>query len=103
MYASYRLINEYKKKRKTAENYINNNEGGNSTLDTVWLITLALVLLLDLILVGFGTYYALLCQSKGKIPLWLTVVLILFLWMPSPIQPFMAVALTIWGATGCGA
>lgn len=106
MYASYRLIDAYRSRngsKQLQETYVNDNDSStNTTLDTVWLIALALVLLLDLILVGFGTYYALKCQALGKIPLWLTVVLILFLWIPSPIQPFLAVTLTIWGgAAGC--
>ena len=104
MYASYRLLQTYRQHaaERQTENYVNDS-GTTTTFDTVWLVVLGLALLLDLVLIGFGTYYAIKCQSLGRIPMWLAVVLILLLWMPSPLQPFFAVTMTIWGgATGCG-
>jgi hypothetical protein len=100
MYTSYSLLNRLKRRNDSVENYVNDGSG-YSTLDTIWLVAIGLAALLDIVLMVFGTYYALKCNGLGKIPLWLTVVLVMLMWVPSPLQPFMVVTMTIWGAAGC--
>lgn len=105
MYTSYQLISLYKTRQNNQlkEGYINDGDSStNTTLDTVWLVAIGLIAVLDIILVCFGTYYTFKCQAQNKLPVWLAVLLILMLWFPSPIQPLLAVCLTIWGGVaGC--
>lgn len=104
MYTSYRLLQSYKKRSQgtSVESYANNDSKPKTTLDTIWLISIALLLVLDLILAIFGTYYAIRCRKLGRFPLWLSVVMIILLWIPTPLQPLVAVTMTIWGGSGCG-
>jgi hypothetical protein len=91
-----KLMNqELEKAKKRQENLLGD---ATENISIAMLIFIALLVIVEVTLTVFALIFTFKCHSANNIPTWLFVLLLIFLFLPSPIQPMLALVMTIYGS-----
>ena len=74
------------------------NGDSDATISIAMLVFIALLVIIEIVLTVFAMIYTFRCHKAGKFPTWLVVLFVIFLLLPTPMQPLLALTLTIYGA-----